>query len=101
MIDGSRSEDDIPISQLKKMKKSNDSSSNDGYGDNLYVVLENILIGGGKTSSITDLSSSYLDTMDLIRLMSVSKSTRRVVAPILNKLEESNVFARQKDMFYV
>ena len=31
--------------------------------------------------------SSYLDTVDLIRLMHVSKATRRFAAPVLNKLE--------------
>ena len=44
--------------------------------------------------ALTALNDTFLDPLDLIRLMCVSKATRRVVAPILNKLENDVIQTR-------
>ena len=62
----------------------------------LCWALEHAFFGGDDAASILHASRrrrrsgglfSYLDTFDLIRLMHVSKATRRFAAPVLNKLE--------------
>ncbi len=59
----------------------------DDVESNLCFVLTNLFIGDD-ISALNDPKKSFLDSVDLIRLMCVSKATRKIVAPVLNGLEK-------------